>query len=85
MSENESIPFSSEQAMEPQKIIDLFTGLFRSILASDVLVEHIQLVKTALFNRNYLAAFENDDKRFAYVARWTPARALAYLSLLLSF
>lgn len=44
----------------------------------------VQLVKGELFNRNYIEAFDSEDKRLAYVARWVPARALSYASLFAS-
>ena len=70
--------------MEPQKIIDLFEVCFKHVLESPDLQEHIQVVKGDLYNRDYLAAFNNDDNRFAYACRWSPARALAYSSVLAS-
>ncbi|EGW34449.1 uncharacterized protein SPAPADRAFT_49492 [Spathaspora passalidarum NRRL Y-27907] len=80
----DSIPFTTNDCMEPRKIIDLFEVRFQSILDSPELLEHIQVVKGHLYNRDYLAAFDDDNKRFAYAARWTPARALAYTSLFAS-
>ncbi|KAL6454735.1 BMT6 25S rRNA [Candida maltosa Xu316] len=70
--------------MEPQKIIDLFEVSFKHILQSPDLQDYIQLVKGDLYNRDYLTAFNSDDKRFAYASRWTPARSLAYASLFAS-
>ncbi|ODV67777.1 hypothetical protein HYPBUDRAFT_156521 [Hyphopichia burtonii NRRL Y-1933] len=81
---NDSIPFKSKYSQDPQKIIGLFEDAFKYILESPDLEQHIQSVKGDLFNRDYLAAFNNDDKRFAYASRWTPARALAYSSLFAS-
>lgn len=77
-------PFTTEDCMEPQKIIDLFEVCFKHVLESPDLQEHIQVVKGDLYNRDYLAAFNNDDNRFAYACRWSPARALAYSSVLAS-
>ena len=77
-------PFTTEDCMEPQKIIDLFEVCFKHVLKSPDLQEHIQIVKGDLYNRDYLAAFNNDDNRFAYACRWSPARALAYSSVLAS-
>jgi 25S rRNA (uracil2843-N3)-methyltransferase len=76
-----NLPFSSEYSLEPKRIVWLFEECFKYILESEQLQENIQTVKADLFNRDYLAAFNNDDKRFAYAARWTPARALSYSSL----
>lgn len=76
-----NLPFASDFALHPAKVLDLFLEKFKYVLAADDLQENIQRVKSDLYNRNYLAAFDCDDKRFAYVARWSPARALAYASL----
>lgn len=81
---NDIIPFHSKHSLVPTKVIDLFLENFKYILSSENLQEMIQLVKSELFKREYLSAFDSDDKRFAYVARWTPARALAYSSLFAS-
>lgn len=78
---SDTMPFRTENAMEPTKIIDLFEVTFHNILDSEDLVRHIQSVKGDLYNRDYISAFGNDNKRFAYASRWTPARALSYASL----
>lgn len=83
-SSNDLIPYLTDYSLPPTKLIDLFLENFTYILASDNLGEMIQTVKAELFNRDYLSAFNSDDKRFAYVARWSPARALAYSSLFAS-
>lgn len=80
-SSNDLIPFETGHSLPPSKVVDLFVDNFQYILASEDLHEMIQAVKSELFNRDYIAAFNNDDKRLAYVARWSPARALAYSSL----
>lgn len=81
---NDIIPFHHVRTYTPSKVIDLFLENFKYILASEDLPDMIQLVKGELFKRDYLSAFNNDDKRFAYVARWSPSRALAYSSLFAS-
>lgn len=78
---NDSISYESEYSLGADHIIDLFNVSFQHILASPDLNEFIQLVKGQLYERDYISAFDNDDKRFAYAARWTPARSLAYSSL----
>ncbi|KAI5950889.1 hypothetical protein KGF54_003963 [Candida jiufengensis] len=75
------LPFTSIDSLEPYQIIDAFTVCFKHILESDDLQCFIQKVKGDLYNRDYLAAFDDENKRFAYASRWTPARALAYASL----
>lgn len=74
-------PFTTDKALEPSKTIHLFKLCLESILEAPDLQEMIQVVKRDLYNRDYLAAFGSDDNRFAYVSRWTPARALSYSSL----
>lgn len=81
---NDSIPFTSENSLEPGRILELFKQSFSQILLSPDLQEHIQTVKGNLYDRDYLVAFDNDDKRFAYASRWSPARSLAYASLFAS-
>lgn len=83
--ERQLIPFSSESCIEPKRTLDLFNEVLKDILQSPTLHDHIQEVKRALYNRDYMAAFDTDNKRFAYVSRWTPARALSYSSLFASF
>lgn len=81
---NDIIPFQADNTLSASKVIDLFLENFKYILGSEDLQEMIQVVKGELFKRDYLSAFDSDDKRFAYVARWSPARALAYASLFAS-
>lgn len=81
---NDIIPFASEHSLSPTKIVDLFEATFHHILDAPDLQDHIQIVKGELFNRDYLSAFNSDDKRFAYASRWSPARALSYASLFAS-
>lgn len=78
---SDSIPFTTEHSIEPDLIIRLFEEELQDTLASEDLQENIQLVKGFLYNRDYLNAFDDDTKRFAYVTRWTPMRALSYSSL----
>lgn len=75
---NDIIPFEHARCLAPSKVVDLFLESFKYVLSSDDLSSMIQTVKGELFNRDYLSAFNSDDKRFAYAARWSPARALAY-------
>lgn len=81
---NDLIPFTLDACLEPAKIVRLFQELFGFVLASEDLEQFVQSVKTDLYNRDYIAAFGLDDKRFAYASRWSPARALSYLSLFAS-
>ncbi|CAI5755999.1 unnamed protein product [Candida verbasci] len=78
---NDLLPFTTNDSLEPIKILDLIEINLKHILNSPELQSFIQIVKGDLYNRDYLSAFNSDEKRFAYVARWTPARALSYSSL----
>lgn len=76
-----TLPFTNENSLEPYQILDAFTVCFKHILDSHELDSFIQKVKGDLYNRDYIAAFNDDNKRFGYAARWSPSRALAYASL----
>ncbi|KAI5955392.1 hypothetical protein CANMA_004630 [Candida margitis] len=73
--------FKNDDSLEPYQIIDAFTVCFKHILDSPELDSFIQKVKSHLYNRDYIAAFDDDNKRFGYASRWSPSRALAYASL----
>lgn len=75
------MPFQTDNSIDPGRILHSFRSMFQNLLESPTLKDHIQVVKKFLYNREYLQAFDNDDKRFAYAARWTPARSLSYASL----
>ena len=64
-----------------QRVLDVFrqTG---SHLLGEELQSTIQQVKQDLFNRDFTAAFQNDQQRDAYMVRWSPTRALAYAHIL---
>lgn len=81
---NDLLPAHHPDTYATRKVVGLFAECFRYILASDELPKMVQLVKGDLFNRDYLQAFNSEDKRLAYVVRWVPARALAYSSLFAS-
>ena len=87
MSEKQ-LPSHNELTLAPQEIIDLFKIAFNNELYStnfDQLLEQIQKVKTELYNREYIEAFNRDWKRVAYCCRWTPSRAISYASLFSHF
>lgn len=79
----------NEKTLPPQEIIDLFKVAFSNELygtdALDELQAQIQKVKTDLYNRDYISAFNSEDKRVSYCCRWSPARATAYASLFAHF
>lgn len=61
-----------------QSLCDLFNSTFRELITSRDLIERIQKVKGALFERDYARAFGERENLEAYVVRWSPSRALAY-------
>ncbi|KAH3681033.1 hypothetical protein WICMUC_000014 [Wickerhamomyces mucosus] len=79
-----TIPSQTSYSLPPRDILKLFFDSFHLLFQSSNLEVFIQGVKGHLFNREYIEAFNNDDKRMAYCCRWTPSRALAYSSLFAS-
>lgn len=65
-----------------QVVLDTFKSSFPDLFDDENLEEKLQKVKTHLFNRDFLGAFGRDDLLSAYAVRWSPSRALAYLSIL---
>lgn len=63
-------------------ILKAFEKTFADTLDDPNIHERIQKVKDALFRRSYIEAFASNDNLEAYVARWSPSRALAYHSIL---
>lgn len=60
-----------------QLLLNIFKDGFRSYFNADLL-GLIQQVKQHLYNRDFNAAFGQNDLLAAYVLRWSPSRALAY-------
>jgi 25S rRNA (uracil2843-N3)-methyltransferase len=79
-----AIPATSKHALPSNDILRLFQQSFKYLFDSPNLELFVQTVKGDLFNRDYMKAFGDDDRRMAYCVRWTPSRALAYSSLLAS-
>lgn len=76
-----TIPASSTYSLPSNDVLKLFQDSFRYLLNSPNLESFIQTVKGDLYERDYIKAFGDDDRRMAYVVRWTPSRALCYSSL----
>lgn len=66
-----------------QLLLDIFSNAFSSQFNSN-LPALIQQVKQHLFNRNFDAAFGQEEFLEAYAMRWSPSRALAYTDLFCS-
>lgn len=65
-----------------QVVLDTFKSSFPNLFVDENLEEKLQEVKTHLFHRDFLGAFGRDELLSAYAVRWSPSRALAYLSIL---
>lgn len=65
-----------------QRLLDIFSSAFASVLASDNFPVLLQEIKQALFHRDFAAAFGREDYLEAYAARWSPTRALCYAGAL---
>ncbi|AEY95739.1 FACR222Wp [Eremothecium gossypii FDAG1] len=81
---SKALPVHHSGTLPPQQLADLFKDAFRGELYGehqDELAETVQQVKGDLYNRDYIAAFDSQEKRAAYCCRWSPSRAVAYSSL----
>ncbi|KAF4554970.1 25S rRNA (uridine(2843)-N(3))-methyltransferase-like protein [Elsinoe fawcettii] len=63
-----------------QHVLNIFRDACAEPLGSD-LEPVIQKVKQHLYNRDFTGAFGSDPHLWAYAARWSPSRALAYLQI----
>ncbi|KAF2220416.1 hypothetical protein BDZ85DRAFT_241005 [Elsinoe ampelina] len=63
-----------------QHVLNIFRDACAEPLGSD-LEPVIQKVKQHLYNRDFAEAFGSDAHLWAYAARWSPSRALAYLQI----
>lgn len=82
--EMSAIPPVSKHTLPANDELRLFQQSFKYLFDSPSLETFIQTVKGDLFNRDYIKAFGDDDRRMAYCVRWTPSRSLAYGSLFAS-
>lgn len=76
-----------EATLPPQQILDLFKISFHNELYETDqlnLQKYIQIVKSNLYDRDYISAFDMEIKRIAYCCRWSSFRAIAYASLFAS-
>jgi 25S rRNA (uracil2843-N3)-methyltransferase len=81
----EKVEASSEPAIPvelQQLLLNIFKTTFPSILASDMLQPLLQSVKSALYERDFTRAFGKKENLEVYSIRWSPSRALSYLSIL---
>lgn len=74
-------PIDPETLKNQQRILTLFSDAFNPVLSSDSFTATLQSIKQSLFNRDFEAAFGSEENLQAYAARWSPTRALCYLSI----
>ncbi|PSR97667.1 hypothetical protein BD289DRAFT_458864 [Coniella lustricola] len=65
-----------------QKLLDIYRTAFNTVITSGNFHAVLQEVKSALFKRDFEAAFGREDYLEAYAARWSPTRSLCYASVL---
>jgi len=65
-----------------QQLLNIFRDTFPNVLASDTLQPLLQDVKAALYERDFSRAFGKEEYLEAYSIRWSPSRALCYVSVL---
>ncbi|MCJ1272393.1 hypothetical protein MMC21_000179 [Puttea exsequens] len=82
---------ASEALQNPQRLPlelqQLLLNSFKDTFSSDLDEDsgkRIQQVKQHLYNRDFDAAFGEEELRAVYSARWSPSRALAYGQILAS-
>ncbi|TVY82579.1 25S rRNA (uridine(2843)-N(3))-methyltransferase [Lachnellula suecica] len=66
-----------------QVLLNVFRDSFPEVLASETLQPLLQDVKAALYERDFARAFGKSEYLEAYSIRWSPSRALCYLSILI--
>lgn len=64
-----------------QRLLNLCSEAFASVLSSENFSNLLQEIKQALFRRDFAAAFGREDYLEAYAARWSPTRALCYAAV----
>ena len=77
----ETNPTNAQSRGDQQRLLNIFSDAFGSILSSGRFPILLQEIKQALFNRNFGTAFGKEEYLEAYAARWSPTRALCYASL----
>jgi 25S rRNA (uracil2843-N3)-methyltransferase len=65
-----------------QLLLNIFRDTFLGVLTSGTLQPLLQDVKAALYERDFSRAFGKSEYLEAYSVRWSPSRALCYLSIL---
>ncbi|KAI0386681.1 hypothetical protein F5Y04DRAFT_69901 [Hypomontagnella monticulosa] len=73
---------SAEEIKAQQRLLNIFSDMFKDVLGADDFTTDLQRVKQALFNRDFESAFGSQQFLEVYAARWSPARALCYSRIL---
>ncbi|TVY55781.1 25S rRNA (uridine(2843)-N(3))-methyltransferase [Lachnellula cervina] len=80
---------NADSAKEPtipielqQLLLNIFRDAFPGVLTSGTLQPLLQEVKAALYERDFSRAFGKSEYLEAYSVRWSPSRALCYLTIL---
>ncbi|KAI1107173.1 hypothetical protein F4804DRAFT_243823 [Jackrogersella minutella] len=73
---------STEEIKAQQRLLNIFNDTLNEVLSDDDFDAILQKVKQALFNRDFEAAFGNEQFLEVYAARWSPSRALCYSKVL---
>lgn len=64
-----------------QLLLNVFKCTFPEVVTSDGLQPLLQSVKSALYERDFARAFGTEGYLEAYSVRWSPSRALCYVSI----
>lgn len=65
-----------------QKLLDKFKAITEPTIKSRYFTGILQSLKGALYNKNYLEAFGNEDYLRAYLARYVPSRGIVYYRMM---
>ncbi|KAK4192929.1 hypothetical protein QBC35DRAFT_159639 [Podospora australis] len=75
-------PVTREDIHHHQRLLDVFRRTFNEVITDADFEARQQTLKTALFERDFVKAFQDPSSLPVYAARWSPTRALCYASVL---
>lgn len=87
VTQDDSSEASRQHLQLQQRLLDVFARSFPELLnatASDSnskLSSVLAQVKRHLYERDFVAAFGSEENLAAYAVRWSPSRALGYVSI----
>lgn len=79
---SESPPVPALSVKAQQRLLDIYSETFSSVLKLEKFPDLLQEIKQALFERDFATAFGREDFLEAYAARWSPTRSLGYASII---